>query len=380
MQRQDANAIGYNMKADPNDPNPATWVYGVSPYWVINANTSNTNYVSTTGSLFTEWTLAMKNDLSITAGVGASNMNITLHDRFNAATATRPADYEKKYSNMISPHLALNKVFNKHFSLYAAYSKGYKAPVSSYFFITTPAVTTPPTPATGRVNENLEPEIGSQYEVGTKGQLFNSRFVYELAYFYAKFDHKMTAVAARSSQTTLYSYVVNGGEENHNGIEALIKFTAYQSEKGFFELIRPFANLTYSDFKYGDSFKIKSATTNEDYSGKDVAGVPKIMTNVGVDVIMKQGLYANVTYNYKDRMPITSLNDCYASGYNLLNGKIGIKRGLGQHFDLDAYVGATNITNTQYYMMVFVNQIPDAYLPAPKTTQVFGGFNIKYSL
>jgi len=383
-QRQDANVVGFNMKADPNDPNPTTWVYGVSPYWVINANTSNTVFVSTTASLFTEWTLALKSDLSFTAGVGGSNMKITLHDRFNPALATRPADYYKKYTDMVSPHFAINKVFNKHISLYAAYSKGYKAPVSSYFFITTPAVTTPATPATGRVNETLKPEIGNQFEVGTKGQLFNSRFVYELAYFNAVFSNKMTAVAVQSPaspNTTLYSYVVNGGDENHNGIEALVKFTAYQSENGFFQMIRPFANMTYNDFEYGDNFKIqKSVTVTEDYSGKKVAGVPKIMYNLGVDVMMKQGLYANASYNYKDKMPITSLNDFYAKSYNLLNGKIGMKRSLGQHFDLDVYFGATNITGEKYYLMVFVNQLPDAYIPAPKNANVFGGINLKYNL
>ena len=383
-QRQDANVVGFNMKADPNDPNPTTWVYGVSPYWVINANTSNTAFVSTTGSLFTEWTLSLKNDLSFTGGVGASNMKITLHDRFNPALATRPADYSKKYNNMVSPHFAINKVFNKHVSVYASYSKGFKAPVSSYFFITTPAVTTPATPATGRVNEDLRPEIGDQYEVGTKGQLMNSRFVYELAYFHAKFSNKMTAVAVQSpasATTTLYSYVVNGGDQDHNGVEALVKFTAYQSENGFFKMIRPFANATYNDFKYGDNFKIqKSVTLTEDYSGKDVGGVPKLMTNFGVDVMMKAGLYANLNYNYKDKVPITSMNDLYAKSYNLLNGKIGMKRSLGQHFDLDLYFGATNITGNKYYIMVFVNQLPDAYIPAPKNANVFGGINLKYNL
>jgi iron complex outermembrane receptor protein len=384
MQRQDANVIGFSMKANPYDPNPNTWVYGVSPYWVINANTSNTAFVSTTGSLFTEWSLALKNDLSFTAGVGASNMKINLHDRFNPAIATRPADYEKKYTNMISPHFAVNKVINKHVSVYAAYSKGYKAPVSSYFFIATPADTASATPATGRVNETLKPEVGNQFEVGTKGQLLNSRFVYELAYFHTQFSNKMTAVAVKkpsSPNTTLYSYVVNGGEQNNNGVEALVKFTAYQSDKGFFELIRPFANLTYSDFTYGDSFKIqKSVTATEDYSGKHVGGVPKWMANAGVDVMMKYGFYANLTYNYKDKVPITSLNDIYATSYNLLNGKMGMKRALGKHFDLDLYLGANNITNTKYYIMVFVNQLPDAYLPAPKFTNVFGGFNLKYNL
>ena len=98
--------------------------------------------------------------------------------------------------------------------MYASYSKGYKAPVSSYFYITTPAVTTPATPATGRVNEVLKPEIGNQYEVGTKGQLMSGKLSYELVYFNAIFSNKMTAVSVvspASPTTTLYSYVVNGG-------------------------------------------------------------------------------------------------------------------------------------------------------------------------
>ena len=383
-QRQDANVVGFNMKADPNDPNPGTWTYGVSPYWVINANTSNTAFVSSTTSFFTEWTLSLLHDLSFTAGVGTSNMKNTLHDRFNPALATRPADYYKKYNNMVSPHVAINKVFNKHVSVYASYSKGYKAPVSSYFFITTPAVTTPPTPPTGRVNEDLKPEIGNQFEMGTKGQLMNSRFVYEVAYFHQVFSNKMTAVAVQSpasATTTLYSYVVNGGDQIHDGVEALLKFTAYQSGNGFFRMVRPFGNLTYADFEYGDNFKIqKSVTSTEDYSGKKVGGVAKIMTNLGVDLMMAHGLYANVNWNYKDRVPITSMNDLYARHYNLLNGKIGIQRRLGNHFDLDLYFGATNITGTKYYIMVFVNQLPDAYIPAPKNANVFGGINLKYNL
>lgn len=382
-QRQDAQVVGYSMKADPNDPTPATYTYGVSPYWVVNTATSNLASISKTTSLFTEWTLGLPHDFSVTGGVGVSNMKITLNDRFNTALVTRPATFEKNYTGMVSPHVAINKVFNKEFSAYASYSKGYKAPVSSYFYITTPAVTTPPTPATGRVNEVLKPEIGNQFEIGTKGQLLKDKLTYEIAYFNAVFSNKMTAIAVpspASASTTLYSYVVNGGKQKHNGVEALVKFTAVQSDKGFFQTVRPFANLTYSDFKYGDNFIIqKSVTASEDYSGKAVAGVAKIVANIGVDVMMKHGLYANVSYNYKDKMPITSLNDLYATSYNLLNSKIGIKQSLGAHFDLDFYVGATNLTNTKYYLMVFVNQIPDAYIPAPTTANFFSGVNLKYN-
>jgi len=170
-------------------------------------------------------------------------------------------------------------------------------------------------------------------------------------------------------------------EESDNGVEALVKFTAYRSENGFFNMVGPFANLTYSEFEYGDNFTIqKSVTSTEDYSNKKVGGVAKIMFNLGLDLVMKYGLYANVNYNYKDKVPITSLNDLYAKNYNLLNGKIGFQHSLGNHFDIDLYLGATNITGAKYYLMVFVNQLPDAYIPAPKNASIFGGLNLKYNL
>ena len=381
-QRQDGETIGYNLKQNPNDAS-TTWTYGVNPYWVINANTSNVVTISKTTSLFTQWTLALPHDLSLTGGVGVSNMKIELNDRFNPEIATRPARYERDYKGLVSPHFAINKVFNKKFSVYASYSKGYKAPVSSYFFITTPAVTSPATPATGRVNENLKSEIGTQYEVGTKGQLFSNRLSYEVTYFNLVYSNKMTAIAVQSPanpNTTLYSYVVNGGKQIHNGVEALVRFIAYQSGSGFFRSVQPFANLAYADFNYGDNFTIqKSVVLTEDYSNKFVAGVPKYTANVGVDVLMSHGLYMNVYYNYRDRVAITSLNDIWASSYNLVNAKIGFQRSLGNHFDINAYIGGTNLTNTRYYMMVFVNQLPDAYIPAPRNANLFGGVNLKYN-
>lgn len=382
-QRQDAQTIGYNMKQDPNDPSP-NWVLGTSPYWVINATTSNQATVNRTTSLFTEWTLGLPGDFSITAGIGASNMHITLNDRFNPAIATRPATYDTSYKGMVSPGIAINKVFSKQVSVYASYRKGYKAPVSSYFFITTPAVTTPATPATGRINGVLKPESGNQFEVGTKGQLLNNKLSYELTYFNAVFSNKMSAVSVvspASPTTTLYTYVVNGGKQIDNGFEAMVRFTALESSKGFFRMVRPFGNLTYSDFKYGSNFTIqKSVVLTENYSDKAVAGVSKIVANLGADIAMAHGLYMNVTYNYRDKMPITSLNDVYATSYNLLNGKIGIQHPLGSRFSIDAYFGASNLTNTKYYIMVFANQLPDAYIPAPKTTAFFGGVSLKCSL
>ena len=381
-QRQDAHVVGYNMKQNPLDTG-TTWKYLVNPYWVLNATTSDLNSVSTTTSLFTEWTLSLPKEISITGGLGSSNMHIVLNDRFNPALATRPAKFEKTYNGMLSPHLAINKVINKHISVYAAYSKGYKAPVSSYFYISTPAVTTPATPATGRVNETLIPEVGSQMEFGTKGQLFDNKLIYEFAYFHTVYDNKMTAISVvspASKTTTLYSYVVNGGQQRHFGVEGVIKYNLINQKNGFIQLFSPFVNFTKNDFTYANNFTIqKSVTSIEDFTGKQVAGAPKWTVNAGVDMLLNGGLYANLTYNYKDKTPISGLNDFYTTSYNLLNGKIGFKKQISNHFSTDMYIGATNLTNTKYYIMVFANQLPDAYLPAPRNAMVFGGLNLKYT-
>ena len=227
-QRQNAQIIGYNMIANPADANA---------YWIIGTMRSNQSTLTGTSSLFTEWTLSLPKDVSITGGLGMSNMSIELNDKFYVAGSTNPTKYATKYTGMLSPHLAINKVFSKQFSVYASYSKGYKAPVSSYFFI----------PATGKLNTDLKPEIGNQFEIGTKGNLINDKLNYQLAFFDATFSDKMTAIAVPlngSTTTTAYSYVANGGKQHDKGIEFLLKYKAVESATGFIATVEPYSILT----------------------------------------------------------------------------------------------------------------------------------------
>jgi iron complex outermembrane receptor protein len=368
-QQQFAQVIGYAMVANPN-PDPYA-------YNSIGAARSNQAYRTETSSVFTEWTLAMPKDFSLTAGIGLSNMLITLNDRFYVATNTNPVKYSKGYDNMFSPHVAFNKVFNKHISAYISYSKGYKAPVSSYFFI----------PTTGKVNTDLKPETGDQFEIGSKGELMKGKLYYELAIFDALFTNKMTTVAVPLDPPavgTAYTYIVNRGGQDDKGVEALLKYTLYSSNTGFFKAITPFVNFCYSDFRYVNyTFQTLSANkktvVETDYSGNAVAGVAPITTNAGVDISTKIGLYANVNYLYRDGMPITSDGLNRTSSYSLLNAKLGFHRTFLKHFEADVYAGAQNIMSEKYSYMVFVNQLPDAYMPAPNEINYFGGVNLKFN-
>ena len=375
LQKQNSQTIGYGMVVNNSDP---------LGYNMIGSSTSNKYSETSTSSIFSQWVLKMPHDISLTAGLGMSTMSIDLYDRFysaaqnptNTATVAAPTKYSAFYGDMFSPTLAVNKVFSKQLSVYGSYSKGYKAPVSSYFYI----------PTTGQVNTNLKPEIGNQFEIGTKGSLFKDKLTYQIAVFDAIFSNKMTTVAVPLNLPavgTAYSYVANGGSQDNKGLEVLLKYTLLETEKGFLRSVKPFVNFTYSQFKYVD-YKYqtlntaKTAIVEVDYSKNWVAGVPPIVANAGVDLQTKYGIYFNVNYNYRDGMYYTSDNKYKTTSYSLLNSKIGIRQTIFKHIDAEAFFGANNITNTQYYYMVFLNQLPDAYLPAPNKINYYGGVNLKY--
>jgi iron complex outermembrane receptor protein len=370
-QRQYAQTIGYAMVTNNADP---------TGYNIIGAMRSNQTSITSTYSLFTQWSLTLPKGFTLTAGVGSSTMNIVLNDKFyvaanNTANPTVPTRYAMDYKNLISPSVALNKLVTKDISVYASYNKGYKAPVASNIY----------TPAANSVNTSLRPEVGEQYEIGSKGNLLDGKLNYELAYFMATFSDKMTTVAVpnATNTATAYTYTVNSGKLDNKGLEVMVRYTAYQSDNGAIKSVRPFVNFTYSDFKY-NNFTYQGSSGNTpvgsptDYSGKAVAGVPKNVWNAGVDVASKVGVYFNAVYMHRDAMPITSDNSLMTDAYELLNSKIGFRKSIS-HFDVDLYFGANNITNKQYYQMVFINQQPDTYLPGPRWVNYFGGVNVKYT-
>ncbi|HEU4901447.1 MAG TPA: TonB-dependent receptor, partial [Flavisolibacter sp.] len=191
-QSQYAGTIGYTMGANPADPAGQN---------IITGTRSNQYTRSGVLAYFTEWTLAFPHDLSLTAGIGNSVMKIELNDR--VYVANKPAYFFRTYDDMLSPHFAVNKVFSKELSLYASYSKGYKAPVSSYFFIPYATNSNGAVPGTGIVNTGLQPEKGTQYEVGSKGSLLKDKLSYQLAFFNALFENKMAAVSVSDGSVTL---------------------------------------------------------------------------------------------------------------------------------------------------------------------------------
>jgi iron complex outermembrane receptor protein len=374
IQQTNASVIGYGMTTDSTDP---------AGYNIISTVRSDQATSSSTYSYFTHWTLSLPKQFSVTTGIGLSNMQVRLEDRLWGLSNNHPGNthrkvFETSYNNLVSPEVAINKKLGRDMSVYSSWTTGYKAPVSSNILIA----------VTGELNRDLKPERGTQIEIGTKGSVLQNRLNYTLAVFNTRFEDKFTAVTVQdpANTATLYSFLVNGGRLNNKGLEAQVNWKALESKTGFIRLLQPFANFTYSDFRYGN-FRFQRVGKNssnqdisitEDYSGKVVAGVSPEVLNAGVDFYTRAGLYGNLNYNFRSAMFYTSDGLNQTKPFSLLNAKLGFKKNL-YRFEIDAFAGVNNITGSQYYYMVFVNQLPDAYIPGPNEVNYYGGINLKFN-
>ena len=157
-------------------------------------------------------------------------------------------------------------------------------------------------------------------------------------------------------------------------------------------MVHPWATYTYTDAKYV-SFKSDNNATaaTVDFSGNQVARVPKTMYNVGLDLGMSGGFYINSTYQFVDKVPVTFDNSTWMKSYTLLNAKLGWKGWINEHYLLDLSFGGSNLTNSTYYTAIFVganykglaqaqdNGTGDGYiLPAPYSAQYFLNAKLTY--
>lgn len=344
--------------------------YGLSGGQLGGLNSDN-DIASTQYNVFTQWDLLLPSDIKITVGASLNQVSYEITDRLANSSNPNRQDLsgDKTFEAVFTPRISLQKQFNDKVSVYGSISSGYSPPTTDQVVI----------PYTGEVNTGLSPEAGTQYEIGTKGRLLNNRLSWELALFRLHVSDKLTSrTVTDNSGSVLYSYAVNAGNQNNDGIELSLSYAAVNNPDKNISYVRPFATFSYSHFTYS-SFKSGS----QDYSGNRVIGVPPVTLNAGIDMKTRWGIYMKGTYRYVDEMDITFDNNHKAPSYGLLNGKIGFEKELGEHFNLDLYTGGKNLTDELYYNMVFLNwqrgPQPSIYSPGAYTPTFYGGFNLKYT-
>jgi iron complex outermembrane receptor protein len=328
-------------------------------------------------NVFTEWKFTLPSQFILTAGGSLNFTEFGITDMLaNSANPTHlNVSGTRSFPAIFTPRLSLLKLINDHISVYADVSRGYTPPATANVVIG----------ATGQVNDNLKPESGFQYEIGTKGDLFNRKLSYQLALFDLDVHNKfVTQTVPAAGSTPQYTFYLNAGRQQDLGAELSLSYDLLDDKNAAVTRLRPFVTYAWSNFKYKD---FKSDHNNNsatiDFSDKKVAGVAPNVVNIGLDMQTKIGFYAYLTYRYNDKVPYTFDNLHYAKSYDLLNAKIGYRSLLGSHFSVDLYAGADNLTGSTCYSFLFYSgtitgTTDPHFLPMPYKTTIYGGAKLAY--
>lgn len=305
-------------------------------------------------SIFTQGSLEFPRGWILTTGISLNTLSVEIQ-RLSAPASLR----KRKYNNEFAPRLALLKKINSSVSAYASISKGFSPPTNAELL-----------PSTGVISTALDAEEGTNLGIGIKGDLLEGRVSFDVSAFH--FGLKNTIVQRRDLAGA--DYFVNAGSTDQNGLETFVSFRLLKSPSGMWNRARLWVGHTWHAFSY-DNF-IKVADDTADYSGNRLPGIPPHFLSAGLDLDIKAGAYANLSYFYSDPLPLNDANTAFASSYNLACARIGYRKTWCDAFYTDLFFAVDNIFDVKYSLGNDINAFGGRYYNAAPGVNYSAGVRI----
>ncbi|MDX5435850.1 MAG: TonB-dependent receptor [Pontibacter sp.] len=268
--------------------------------------------------------------------------------------------YTRDFEAVLSTRVALLKQLSEQVSMHASVSSGFSPPTEEEILT-----------SDGQLNEELEAEKGTNYEVGIRGYGLNGRLGFDVVGFY--FRLKETIVSRQDVSSV--AVFRNVGNTDQKGLETSLGYTLLDEPTQSLSLLKVWASYTYSHFRF-DEYQ----QDENDYSGNEMTGVAPHAATAGLDLNTRFGLYLNLTANYVDEIPLNDENTVYADSYLVAGARAGIKRQLGQHLGLEVFGGVDNLTDKKYSLGNDLNAFGARYFQPAPARNYYGGVSLKYSL
>lgn len=312
-------------------------------------------------NLFFELNYQLSDKTTLVTGLNYNQTAYDLDDRFPVSTENPDQSGNFEFGGIFSPKIGLSYLVSSNFSIYSNISQGF-SPISLENTLL----------PNGQINTNLKPETGWNYEIGTRGSLFNNKIQFNLAIY--RLDVRNLLVARRTAQDQFVG--VNAGQTLHDGLELNINSNVIDNE-GF--QLNTFFNYTLNNYKFEEFIDGEN-----DFSGNDLTGVPSEIVNAGVDFSTKVGFYGNINFQHVGRQPITDSNNLFSESYNLTNFKIGYKKNISKELILNIFYGLDNVFDTRYASQILINargfggNQPRYFYPG-NPVNYYTGININYN-
>ncbi|MGN7808518.1 TonB-dependent receptor [Flavobacterium sp. 22076] len=280
-------------------------------------------------NIFSQLRTLLSDQLEIQAGL---NYNKT---RFDLNNYTENINEEYSYDGIFSPQISFLYKPHSLKTLYFSVSRGFSLPATEETLT-----------SEGKINPDIKPENGYNFEVGGKFYFFNKRLYTEISLYRMEIKDLLVAKRVGDDQ-----YVgTNAGKTFHEGIEITLNHN--------WPINRFLALNSYLAGSIGN-YKFKEfIDSGNDFSGNKLTGVAPQKINAGITLNTNIGVYFSTDYQFVGEIQLNDANTAYSDSYNILNLKTGYRFEILQGLTSHISAGVNNVTNEKYASLILPNAVP----------------------
>lgn len=300
-------------------------------------------------SVFSQLEATLLTDLTLSAGLSYNTSKYKYERYF-------PLPYnedQKTFDGIFTPRFAANKVIARNWSVTASYSRGFSPPTLQEV-----------RPSAGGFRKDLEAEKGNNTEIGIRkvGKVISG----EISVYHFGLNN---AIVRRLNEAGS-EYFVNAGKTKQNGLEWNIAWDIL-SDPQLAAMLKLWNTGTYTKYTY-EQFQ----QADVDLSGKFIPGIPRFSQTTGLDILLKYGISAFVTYQHGDSFYLNDANTVKNTAYNQWTARVSWKKSWGQHFYSELSASAEKVNAGIYSLGYDLNAFGNRYYNSAPKNNLWAGVKI----
>ena len=278
------------------------------------------------GFAMAQWRPGKK--LLVDGGINLNLISYSLQTEFRTDSSDQSGQFA--YQPVFSPRLGISYQHHLTHHLYASVGHGFSAPSLEETLL-----------PEGNINTELRPEIGWNFELGDRGQLWNDRFKYDATLYAVLLDDLL--VTERIAEDIFTG--ANAGQALNTGIELWADILLFQSYE-----VKATISYTLSHNQF-----LEFEDDGISYAGNSLPGIPSQLLNTLLSARWNS-LGISLHYQFSGKQWMNDLNSELYEGHQLLHlqgsWRIGIKE---SPFHIQLNGGIRNVLNSSYASMILVN-------------------------
>lgn len=267
------------------------------------------------------------------------------------------ASKKRKFNQEIMPKFAASYLFNSSFTFRGSISKGYSPPTIAEV-----------RSSDNNINNNLQAELGWNYEAGLRYQSKNKRFYANVNAF--QFELRDAIVRRLNANDT--EFFINAGGTRQKGIEVESSMQLLQNATRWVKNVQIRNNYTFNHFRFKD-FR----NGNTSFRGNRLTGVPAHVLSSNLVLEFQKGIYFFAQHQYTSRLPLNDANSAFAKSYHLVELKTGIDQVKIGHTALNLFAGINNLLNEKYSLGNDLNAVGNRFYNAAPGFNFYTGISMK---